>query len=369
MKTIFLRKNRLGLSTIRGIIARMSHYARIARVDIPSQPIPMASQGDIAINWGTMASPSRYTIVNTPQAILKASEKGSFRHLLYRNGLSMPTYLMTNGMNNSEIDYNQTYVHRPNNHKGGKNLRISRNYYEFVRNRYVGGYASLYIPKVNEYRVFVAQGRVAYVVKKIVVDSDAIAWNVEQGGRFENVRRGLWNLDMLKKAVSAVSLAGLHFGAVDVIEDAEGNFYVLEVNTAPAISGDYWSTCVAKIFDYMIDNGVDSLEPLDFNRVSSWKHFIHPALYVNETNAIVEPTYVVSLDSELTHDIISQFYDGERTIEELAIEVVKNNGDTLVIVNGDLEITLKITEAPLNLENNTIEVYLTFVKLEDTSVV
>lgn len=38
-------------------------------------------------------------------------------------------------------------------------------------------------------------------------------------------------------AIEAVSTLGLDFGAVDIIEDKHGKFYVLEVNTAPGIEG------------------------------------------------------------------------------------------------------------------------------------
>lgn len=38
-------------------------------------------------------------------------------------------------------------------------------------------------------------------------------------------------------AVQAVASLGLDFGAVDIIEDSLGKFYILEVNTAPGIEG------------------------------------------------------------------------------------------------------------------------------------
>lgn len=38
-------------------------------------------------------------------------------------------------------------------------------------------------------------------------------------------------------AIDAVDALNLHFGAVDMVEDMHGEFYVLEVNTAPALDG------------------------------------------------------------------------------------------------------------------------------------
>jgi D-alanine-D-alanine ligase-like ATP-grasp enzyme len=48
-------------------------------------------------------------------------------------------------------------------------------------------------------------------------------------------------------SVEAVAALGLDFGAVDIIEDKEGNFYVLEINTAPGLEG-HTVTSYAKAF-------------------------------------------------------------------------------------------------------------------------
>jgi glutathione synthase/RimK-type ligase-like ATP-grasp enzyme len=38
-------------------------------------------------------------------------------------------------------------------------------------------------------------------------------------------------------AINACKALGLDFGAVDLIQDIKGNYYVLEINTAPGLEG------------------------------------------------------------------------------------------------------------------------------------
>ena len=59
--------------------------------------------------------------------------------------------------------------------------------------------------------------------------------NVSNGYVFKTPKRGL-NGSRHRAAIGAVSALGLDFGAVDLIVDANGKEYVLEVNTAPALS-------------------------------------------------------------------------------------------------------------------------------------
>jgi hypothetical protein len=275
---VFLRREGLGLDSIRNIMSKMANptNVKIFRVDLRN-PKPVC---DYAFSWGVhdLRGYSFDKLVNTPEAIIEISNKGGFRKKLADAGFAMPTT-----KNRSEaldlISSGKKLVVRPYSHFGGSNTYLAscaNSLDSAIRNCGTGWYASEFIPKVKEFRAFVAQGRVAYIVEKIVPDTSAIAWNVHQGGRFENVRYDEWNLRVAKIAVEAFNLTSLDFGAVDIIVDSENKPYVLEINSAPAMTSEYWTTCVAKVFDYIIANGKDRI-PLITDR-GNWRKFIHPAI-------------------------------------------------------------------------------------------
>ena len=139
-----------------------------------------------------------------------------------------------------------------------------------------GGYISDYIPKVREVRVFVAQGRVVWVAEKTPADPTAHAWNVAQGGRFDNVRWSEWPIKACVAAIWATRALNVDFAGVDVMLDAEGNPYVLEANSAPSQTSPYRQMCSAKAFKWMYDNGK---EPIHYRTGTlTWKELIHPAI-------------------------------------------------------------------------------------------
>lgn len=274
---IFLRRSGLGLESIRNIKAKMTKEAQIFRIDLGYR-LP---RYDYAINWGNYDySPYvLHDVINTPDAIREVSNKSAFRKKLYDNGLTMETFLTKREAMDFVSSTGKSLIIRPRNHLGGNNLVKTDDSYGVV-NAFLrfgsGTYASAYVPKVKEYRVFVAQGRVVYIVDKIVNDTSSIAWNVHQGGRFENVRFGSWNIDVANIAVKAFNLTALDFGAVDVIVDNEGKCYVLEINTAPALTSEYWSTCIAKVLDYIVERGVGRIEVSP--EASRWRDLVHPAI-------------------------------------------------------------------------------------------
>ena len=61
-------------------------------------------------------------------------------------------------------------------------------------------------------------------------------WNCDNGYVF--AREGIHKPDTIDVlSVQAIEALGLTYGAVDIIEDKQGNLYVLEINTAFGLEG------------------------------------------------------------------------------------------------------------------------------------
>jgi glutathione synthase/RimK-type ligase-like ATP-grasp enzyme len=168
-------------------------------------------------------------------------------------------------------------IGRPVNHSQGRQL-FTGGWGETVVQvaAWGGGYISELIHKVKEYRVFVVSGRVSWVAEKTPDDPTAVAWNVASVGHFSNVRWGNWPMAVIEQSLKAMALSHADFGAVDVIVDADGKAYVLEINSAPGIDSEYRRACTAKCFDYIVTNGREHFEMP--TRFRSWKDVIHPEL-------------------------------------------------------------------------------------------
>jgi glutathione synthase/RimK-type ligase-like ATP-grasp enzyme len=197
-------------------------------------------------------------------------------------GVPVPeTWDVTDFRNMSRYDNDYTadeFVLRRANHAQGRDLwygSMDEVVQAAVDNAVHNGYVSIKIDKVAEYRVMVVQNRVAWVAKKTPGNPEDVAWNVAQGGRFDNVRWGDWPMRVVVAAVHAAEVSGTDFCGVDVMVDAEGLPYVLEVNSAPSQTSPYRQQCLAKCFDYIVTNGKEHLPD---HRGAGWKYYIHPAV-------------------------------------------------------------------------------------------
>lgn len=122
----------------------------------------------------------------------------------------------------------------------------------------------VYVPKTQEYRVHVFQGKVIDIQrkarKKDVADGD-VNWkvrNLDNGFIYardfapEDLPR-----DLEEQAVLATAKLGLDFGAVDLIYNKRSNrTYVLEINTAPGLQGTTLEAYVQAFKDAGWDNPV-----------------------------------------------------------------------------------------------------------------
>ena len=269
--TTIIRRKKLGMSSCKGIAQFSQTGIRAIRND---KELP---EDDLYIRWGcTTNVPSRH-VLNTAKAIHKVNDKGLFRKILSDNDLAPATFFNYEDISNDDLD--SGIVVRPYKHSQGRRLWTVYNREELIAacDMAQGGYyCAPFINKVSEYRVFVVQGRVACVAKKTPGNPEDVAWNVAKGGRFDVVSWDNWPLKACRISVDAFLLSGLDFGGVDVMIDAEGNCYVLEINSAPSLTSPYRQECMAKCFDYIVNNG-KAIIPL-IEAKGGYKKFIHPAV-------------------------------------------------------------------------------------------
>lgn len=115
-----------------------------------------------------------------------------------------------------------------------------------------------YVPKKQEYRVHVCGGEAVDVQRKARrkdVEDDAINWKIrnhDNGFIFARNEGDVTPPDVIAQAVRSVNALGLAFGAVDVIfNEKEQKAYVLEVNTAPGLSGTTLEGYLKRFQDYL----------------------------------------------------------------------------------------------------------------------
>ncbi len=281
MSAVILRRRKLGKGSASGIIAASAKA--IQQVRHWADPLP-ANVSHI-FRWGCTASinaPSdtadSVVIVNTAQAIHWCSDKRDGRLAMQAAGVPVPQTWATEDLPGADdLALTELLVSRPGRHAQGRNLSVG-NFMDV--HRYPGGYISRLIPKVAEYRVMVVQNRVAWVAQKTPGNPDDVAWNVARGGRFDNVRWSEWPIEVVKAALAAAKVSKTDFCGVDVMDDAQGKPYVLEVNSAPSQTSPYRQSCVAKCFDYIIENGKEALP--DPEKIKTYKSVIHPAIRPNK---------------------------------------------------------------------------------------
>lgn len=290
MSNVILRRRKLGRGSTLGISGSMEQPVQVVRNFRERDIAAVREPINILFRWGCTSSlrelglPAATTTVNTAEAIQWCSNKKVSRLKMQAAGVPVPAtlssefFVQTRGVNSGQ------WVARPATHAQGRQLRHGDSSSLEV---FPGGYVSRLIPKVAEYRVFVAQNRVGWVAQKTPDNPEDVAWNVAQGGRFDNVRWGDWPKAVIQAALAAAKVSGCDFCGVDVMVDAGGNAYVLEVNSAPSQTSPYRQQCVAKIFDHIITNGKEAFPDVPDSPRRTWKSYIHPAIRSKEDGQVL----------------------------------------------------------------------------------
>lgn len=298
MTLMILRRKGLGLGSAKGMKAYSEGRIDYVRNDKQRQANWDGVTGIIrwgctsSIDYGLIANRG-VTIINTSEAIHRVNHKSSFAKVFGDAGLGPECFLDFDSWWNSEgLEEDRKYILRPGKHAQGRNLHVltigegAASTAEELFLRYQGdAYTRPFVDKVAEYRVYVMCGKVFTVAKKTPANPSAVAWNVAQGGRFDVVSWGDWPLAACEVAVKAFHLSGLHFSGVDVMVDADGKAYVIELNSAPSLpalsdgSVSYRQKVMAKAFMYHEDIGWDNLPIGSFR---SYRECIHPSCLSEE---------------------------------------------------------------------------------------
>lgn len=277
MKAIILRRRKLGRTSAREV----SRYAREAGFDLSEYRNDAKWPGDVdmVFRWGTTShTQGNPVVVNTSDMIHRIANKKDSRVFLAELSMAPDTWVEPGDVPLEALEggLHGVVVRRAAHHQG-RYLHHCRTLPEVMKAcaLYDDYYISKYIPKVAEYRVFVCQGRAVWVAKKTPANPDAVAWNVARGGRFDNARWGDWPLKVVQLAIEAANAMEVDFAGVDVMVDAEGKAYVLELNSAPSQTSPYRQENTAKTFSYIMEHGKGHIP---FVASKNYRSYIHPAI-------------------------------------------------------------------------------------------
>lgn len=217
------------------------------------------NENKLIINWGSSdmnPEVSKCKVLNKPEAVAVASNKLSFFNAIKSNNdravsrdslVSIPEFFTSYRKALEYYNAGYTLVCRTilNGHSGAGIVLADPTIPDAIALPNCSLYV-MYQPKKSEYRVHVLNGDVVDVQKKmrrLETPDDEINWKIRNHDNgfiyardnvVENIPK-----NVLTNSIRAVKVCGLDFGAVDVIYNERRKVaYVLEINTAPGLSGE-----------------------------------------------------------------------------------------------------------------------------------
>lgn len=199
------------------------------------------------INWGATEVPAEVNkcfVVNHPERVAIACNKLSAYRVLEDEDLC-PAYTEREDVARAWLQKCDIVERHTLTGMGGAGIRVvEKGDFDSLSDK--AKVYCIYVPKKAEFRVHVICGNIVDVQRKSRrrdVPDDKVNWKVRNHDNGFIYARGndlgVVPNQVKEVALRAVGLLGLDFGAVDVIYNETRNMaYVLEVNTAPGLSGE-----------------------------------------------------------------------------------------------------------------------------------
>jgi len=213
--------------------------------------------GDIIVNWGVGDDTKfpelekDFTLFNCPDAVVRAVNKRTAFKIWAGHNVQTVPWTANKAIAQGWLDTGCTVIARKilTGHEGNGIVVIEKGEKLIDAPLY-----SKYVFKVREFRVHATRTQAFASHMKIKDPKQAgppKTWKVRSYANGFIFQRNNVPASAARDAlaVQAVEALGLDFGAVDIIEDKFGNFYVLEVNTAPGIEGQSTGAYAAAIKD------------------------------------------------------------------------------------------------------------------------
>lgn len=213
------------------------------------------NKNKVVINWGGSHIPQAFDKCNK---VLNFSIGNVSNKLAFFNKIKDETYCPSfftnkedaaNTLNGKNAVVCRTLL----NSHSGKGIVIAKASEELVDAKlYV-----LYIPKKEEYRVHVFEGKAFHIQRKgrkKDIPDEKVNWQVRNNANgFCYMTENIYvPPEVISAAESAVAICGLAFGAVDVIwNDKQQLPYVLEINTAPGLYGKTLAAYTKRITEFL----------------------------------------------------------------------------------------------------------------------
>lgn len=223
-------KNKVAILVRPGFLPEVDYWDNII---VPKSPWKEHNY-EAVIRYGCTSSVKRgVPVLNRAQAIHDSYNKPKARAMMLDQGL--PIVPNTRGI--------YPKIVRPKHHHRGKWFVVALNpmseekMLSEYNEKFGGAYSTDFIDKVAEYRIHATANNWLLLGQEKIQDPE---WEGERDKYQFNANNGYIFVAMKFKKLKrfgfccdAVRALGLDFGAVDVIEDKDGNLYILEVNTAP----------------------------------------------------------------------------------------------------------------------------------------
>lgn len=179
---------------------------------------------------------------NDARAIENCTDKSTTTYLMQRAGLAVPKTWCGVGQEQAEALASEAeregwvLVQKPLFGSQGRGLRLVRSPSDLAPAEETGGvyYLQEFVGEegttAKDWRVFVCRDK---VLASMIRHGEGWITNVRQGGRAE---AAIPSEELKDIAIRAAAAVGAHYAGVDVLQDQDGKYLVLEVNSMPAWS-------------------------------------------------------------------------------------------------------------------------------------